>query len=82
MFGYRTREPACYFMTDRLKPRLDCETDAYRLADYYCHHKDFLKPWEPVRDSSYYQPVAWSKCLHIMVEMHRRKSAFHYSFVS
>lgn len=78
MFGYRTRKPECYSVTERLLLRLACETDAYRLADYYCRNENFLKPWEPIRDSSYYQPAAWSKRLHIMAEMHRRKSAFHF----
>lgn len=78
MFGYRTREPECYFITERLIIRLACENDAFRLVDYYCRNKEFLKPWEPIRDSSYYQPSAWTKRLHIMAEMHRRKSAFHF----
>jgi len=78
MFGYRTRKPEFYSVTERLLLRLACDTDAYRLADYYCWNENFLKPWEPIRDSSYYQPAAWSKRLHIMAEMHRRKSAFHF----
>ncbi|HGJ5858921.1 MAG TPA: ribosomal protein S5-alanine N-acetyltransferase [Arsenophonus nasoniae] len=78
MFGYRIREPECYFITERLIIRLACETDANRLVNYYCQNENFLKPWEPIRDSSYYQLSAWSKRLHIMAEMHRRKSAFHF----
>lgn len=78
MFGYRTRKPECYSVTEHLLLRLACETDAYRLADYYCRNENFLKPWEPIRDSSYYQPAAWNKRLHIMAEMHRRKNAFHF----
>lgn len=76
MFGYRIREPECYFITERLIIRLACETDANRLVNYYCRNENFLKPWEPIRDSSYYQLSAWSKRLHIMAEMHRRKVLF------
>lgn len=55
MFGYRIREPECYFITERLIIRLACETDANRLVNCYCQNENFLKPWEPIRDSSYYQ---------------------------
>lgn len=39
MFGYRTRNPECYYITERLLLRLACENDAYRMADYYCRNE-------------------------------------------
>ncbi|MDX7987404.1 30S ribosomal protein S5 alanine N-acetyltransferase [Xenorhabdus sp. 12] len=78
MFGYRSTSPKLRFITDRIVVRLVYERDAYRLADYYAENKDFLKPWEPTRDGSFYQPSGWTNRLTYMTELQRQESAFHF----
>ncbi|UNH28682.1 ribosomal protein S5-alanine N-acetyltransferase [Moellerella wisconsensis] len=78
MFGYRNGAPKPRLVTDRMVIRLAYERDAYRLADYYCENKVFLKPWEPTRDNSHFQPSGWQNRLHVMTELHRQGSAFHF----
>lgn len=78
MFGYRINEPKVRLVTERMVVRLAYERDNYRLADYYSENKDFLKPWEPLRDSSHYNPSSWHNRLQLMSELHRQGSAFHF----
>ena len=78
MFGYRSSEPKVRLITERMVVRLAYERDNYRLADYYSLNKDFLTPWEPIRDTSHFQPAGWNNRLHVMSEMHRQGSAFHF----
>lgn len=78
MFGYRSNVPKVRLVTDRIVIRLTYERDNYRLADYYSLNKDFLIPWEPIRDKSHYQPAGWQNRLQVMNEMHREGSAFHF----
>lgn len=78
MFGYRSNEPKVRLITERMIVRLAYERDNYRLADYYSLNKDFLTPWEPIRDNSHFQPAGWNNRLHVMSEMHRQGSAFHF----
>lgn len=59
MFGYRSNVPKVRLTTDRLVVRLVHERDAWRLADYYAENRQFLKPWEPVRDESHCYPSGW-----------------------
>lgn len=73
MFGYRTNEPKVRLVTERMVVRLAYERDGYRLADYYSENREFLKPWEPTRDSSHFNPSSWNSRLHLMTELHRRK---------
>ncbi|MBP6121229.1 MULTISPECIES: ribosomal protein S5-alanine N-acetyltransferase [Providencia] len=78
MFGYRTNGPKVRLVTERMIVRLAYERDNYRLADYYSANKEFLIPWEPIRDNSHFQPAGWNNRLHLMGEMHRQGSAFHF----
>ncbi|EKT57492.1 ribosomal protein S5-alanine N-acetyltransferase [Providencia sneebia] len=78
MFGYRINEPKVRLVTERMIVRLAYERDSYRLADYYSENKEFLKPWEPLRDSSHFNPSSWHHRLQVMTELHRQGSAFHF----
>ncbi|SFM91624.1 ribosomal-protein-alanine N-acetyltransferase [Izhakiella capsodis] len=81
MFGYRLAAPKVRLTTDRLVVRLVHECDAWRLADYYATNRDFLKPWEPVRDESHCYPSGWQARLGLITEMHRQSSAFYFALL-
>ncbi|WP_340610293.1 ribosomal protein S5-alanine N-acetyltransferase [Xenorhabdus bharatensis] len=78
MFGYRSTSPKVRFITDRMIVRLVYERDAYRLAEYYSENKDFLKPWEPIRDRSFYQPSGWTNKLSYVAELQRQNATFNF----
>ncbi|CAM3734750.1 ribosomal protein S5-alanine N-acetyltransferase [Xenorhabdus thuongxuanensis] len=78
MFGYRSTSPKIRFITNRMVVRVVYERDAYRLAEYYAENKNFLKPWEPTRDGSFYQPSGWTNRLSYIAELQRQGSAFNF----
>ncbi|MEA9392952.1 ribosomal protein S5-alanine N-acetyltransferase [Acerihabitans sp. TG2] len=78
MFGYRSASPKVRLVTSRLVVRLVLERDAYLLADYYAANRDYLKPWEPVRDESHCAPSGWQARLGLITEMHRQGSAYYF----
>ncbi|CAM3238333.1 acetylation of N-terminal alanine of 30S ribosomal subunit protein S5 [Xenorhabdus nematophila ATCC 19061] len=78
MFGYRSTSPKIRFITDRMVVRLVYERDTYKLAEYYAENKDFLKPWEPARDGSFYQPSGWINRLSYIAELQRQQAAFNF----
>ncbi|TNH41539.1 ribosomal protein S5-alanine N-acetyltransferase [Photorhabdus luminescens] len=78
MFGYRSTLPKVRLITERMVVRLVYERDAYRLAEYYSENHEFLKPWEPTRDSSHCQPSGWINRLNLIIEMQRQSAAFHF----
>lgn len=81
MFGYRNNVPKVRLITDRLVVRLVYERDAWRLADYYSENRQFLKPWEPYRDESYYSHSGWQARLAMIEEMHQQQSAFYFALM-
>ncbi|WP_113625839.1 ribosomal protein S5-alanine N-acetyltransferase [Pectobacterium peruviense] len=78
MFGYRSTPARVQLTTDRLVVRLAHEHDAWRLAEYYSENRDFLKPWEPVRDASHCYPSGWQARLSVINEMHKQGSAYYF----
>ncbi|MCT8341858.1 MULTISPECIES: ribosomal protein S5-alanine N-acetyltransferase [Photorhabdus] len=78
MFGYRSTLPKVRLITERMVVRLVYERDTYRLAEYYSENYEFLKPWEPTRDSSHCQPSGWINRLNLIIEMQRQGVAFHF----
>ncbi|WP_113631916.1 ribosomal protein S5-alanine N-acetyltransferase [Pectobacterium peruviense] len=78
MFGYRSTPAKVQLTTDRLVVRLAHEHDAWRLAEYYSENRDFLKPWEPVRDASHCYPSGWQARLSVINEMHKQGSAYYF----
>ncbi len=81
MFGYRSNVPKVRLTTDRLVVRLVHERDAWRLADYYAENRQFLKPWEPVRDESHCYPSGWQARLGMIAEFHKQGSAFYFALL-
>ncbi|WP_233980727.1 ribosomal protein S5-alanine N-acetyltransferase [Pectobacterium versatile] len=78
MFGYRSTPARVQLTTDRLVVRLAHERDAWRLAEYYSENRDFLKPWEPVRDASHCYPSGWQARLSVINDMHKQGSAYYF----
>ncbi|KAA9001664.1 30S ribosomal protein S5 alanine N-acetyltransferase [Affinibrenneria salicis] len=78
MFGYRSAAPRVYLTTERLVVRLVHERDAWRLAEYYAENRDFLRPWEPVRDASHCYPSGWQARLGVISDMHKQGSACYF----
>lgn len=78
MFGYRSTPAKVHLTTDRLVVRLAYERDAWRLAEYYAENRDFLKPWEPVRDVSHCYPSGWQARLSVINDMHKQGSAYYF----
>lgn len=81
MLGYRSNMPKIRLMTDRLVVRLIYERDSWRLADYYAENRQFLKPWEPHRDESYYSHAGWQARLVMIEEIHQQQSAFYFALM-
>lgn len=78
MFGYRSTPARVQLTTDRLVVRLAHERDAWRLAEYYSENREFLKPWEPVRDASHCYPSGWQARLSVINDMHKQGSAYYF----
>ncbi|MBJ7220590.1 MULTISPECIES: ribosomal protein S5-alanine N-acetyltransferase [unclassified Brenneria] len=78
MFGYRSAPSRVHLTTDRLVVRLAHERDAWRLAEYYSENRDFLKPWEPLRDASHCYPSGWQARLSVINDMHKQGSAYYF----
>lgn len=81
MFGYRNNMPKVRLLTDRLMVRLVYDRDSWRLADYYAENRQFLKPWEPYRDESYYSQSGWQARLAMIEAMHQQQSAFYFALM-
>lgn len=78
MFGYRSASPKVRLVTPRLIVRLAYERDDYRLAEYYASNRDYLKPWEPIRDESHCHPSGWQARLAMISDLHRSGSAYYF----
>lgn len=78
MFGYSHSGPKVRLTTDRLIVRLVDERDAYRLADYYTQNREFLQPWEPVRDQSHCYPYGWQARLNLINELQKQGNGYYF----
>ncbi|MGC6386917.1 ribosomal protein S5-alanine N-acetyltransferase [Ewingella sp. S1.OA.A_B6] len=78
MFGYKSATPRVRLTTDRMVLRLVHERDAQRMADYYVENRQFLKPWEPVRDESHCYPSGWQARLGLITEMQKQGNAYYF----
>jgi len=78
MFGYHSNLPKVRLTTDRMVVRLVYERDAHRLAEYYAANREFLRPWEPVRDDSHCYPSGWQARLGLITEMQKQGSAYYF----
>ncbi|MGL5007742.1 MAG: ribosomal protein S5-alanine N-acetyltransferase [Plesiomonas sp.] len=75
MFGY-SPIPQVRLLTERLVVRLAHEKDAVKIAEYYCHNRDYLQPWEPKRDAGHFTVSGWNARLSLISEYHRQGAAF------
>lgn len=80
MFGYRAPGPRVSLTTDRMVVRLINDRDDWKMSDYYAENRQFLLPWEPIRDESYFQPAGWHNRLSVMTEHQRQGSAYYFVF--
>ncbi|QTF08133.1 ribosomal protein S5-alanine N-acetyltransferase [Brenneria izadpanahii] len=78
MFGYRSTSSKVHLKTERMVVRLAHERDAWRLAEYYSENRDFLKPWEPIRDISHCYPSGWQSRLSMICDMHKQGNAYYF----
>lgn len=81
MFGYRSATPKVRLITDRLVVRLVHDRDAYRMADYYSVNRDFLRPWEPLRDESHCYPSGWQARLSMINELQKQGCAYYFALL-
>lgn len=79
MFGYCNFASKVKFTTDRLLVRLIGDQDADKLANYYRENREFLKPWEPLRDESYCHLHGWRARLSMINALHKQGSAFYFA---
>jgi len=68
-----------HLTTDHLVIRLIDERDDWRLAGYYVKNRQFLKPWEPIYDDSYYYPSGWQARFNMINEMHKTGSDYFFA---
>ena len=66
MFGYRSSSPRISLNSSSMHIRTVAERDSWLLTDYYQENRDFLVPWEPLRDESYFQHHGWEARLQVM----------------
>jgi ribosomal-protein-alanine N-acetyltransferase len=67
------------FVTPRIRPlRLD---DAAELATLYRRNRDFLAPYEPERDDTFFTPAGQERRLEQAVDAARRGGGFRYAIV-
>ncbi len=78
MFGYRSTPQRISFTTQRLHIRLVTGKDYWLLTDYYVENRDFLAPWEPARDESYFHHHGWEARAQLMTLQQKQGEAFYF----
>ena len=78
MFGYRSSSPRISLNSSSMHIRTVAERDSWLLTDYYQENLDFLVPWEPLRDESYFQHHGWEARLQVMGMQQKQGEAFYF----
>lgn len=78
MFGYRSAAQRVVLTSERMHIRLITEKDYWLLTDYYVENRQFLTPWEPSRDESYFQHRGWEARLQLMSMQQKQGDAFYF----
>ncbi|WKX27706.1 ribosomal protein S5-alanine N-acetyltransferase [Tatumella ptyseos] len=78
MFGYRSSSPRISLKSESMHIRTVAERDSWLLTDYYQENRDFLMPWEPLRDESYFQHHGWEARLQLMSLQQKQGDAFYF----
>ena len=60
-----------------IRVRLARTDDARMISDYFLRNKDYLKPWEPVREDGFYTEEGWRKKLIKLNELHLMELGFY-----
>ncbi|MBT0731194.1 ribosomal protein S5-alanine N-acetyltransferase [Rosenbergiella nectarea] len=78
MFGYRAPSPRISLNSPSMHIRTVAERDSWLLTDYYHENRDFLMPWEPLRDESYFRHHGWEARLQVMGMQQKQGEAFYF----
>lgn len=66
-------------------PFMDCHIrlvqpgDEWPISEFYLQNRDYLQPWEPVRNEAFYTIEYWCNRIACALDLHEKKEAF--SFV-
>ncbi|WED28028.1 GNAT family N-acetyltransferase [Vibrio sp. DW001] len=60
-----------------LQVRLATKDDAKLISDYFIKNKEYLRPWEPVREKAFFTEAGWEKKLIKLNELHLLELGFY-----
>ncbi|WP_428448166.1 ribosomal protein S5-alanine N-acetyltransferase [Photobacterium nomapromontoriensis] len=58
--------------------RLITLKDATAIAAYYQRNRDFLQPWEPLREEAFFTEFGWQLRLEQLMKLHKHKMAYYF----
>ncbi len=62
---------------DDIQVRLASDTDAKLISDYFRKNRQYLQPWEPIREESFFTEAGWGKKLIKLNELHLLEKSFY-----
>ena len=68
-------------VVDELKIRLIGTKDAQRISAYYQKNREFLQPWEPLREEGFFSVQGWEKRLIQLAELQKHHLAYYFVIV-
>lgn len=51
--------------------------DAARISNYFTVNRDYLKPWEPMREEAFFSELGWQQRLIKLSELHKMSLGFY-----
>lgn len=57
--------------------RLAKKEDSKLISDYFTRNREYLKPWEPVREEAFFTEQGWKKKLIKLTELHALNLGFY-----
>lgn len=60
-----------------LRIRLAGIEDSQLISDYFVRNREYLKPWEPIREEAFYTEQGWRKKLIKLNELHMMSLGFY-----
>ena len=58
--------------------RLITEKDVAAITAYYQRNRDYLQPWEPLRDEGFFTEFGWQQRLDQLMKLHKHKLAYYF----
>ncbi|KLV03139.1 ribosomal protein S5-alanine N-acetyltransferase [Photobacterium aphoticum] len=58
--------------------RLITEKDVAAITAYYQRNRDYLQPWEPLRDEGFFTEYGWDQRLDQILKLHKHKLAYYF----